>query len=127
MRDGTEALLFVRKEHPLTHVPTSALILLDLTLLHTDGAELLSQIRQLPDYQATPMVILSGAPPEREEQRCLRLGATAYVRTSTDFVVFCEVIRRLVQRWLPDTRGSTGGNPTTSPVAKKLVTLTQRA
>ena len=102
MREGTEALLFVRKEPPLTHVPTPALILLDLKLLHTDGAQQLPQIRHLPGYQATPIVILSGAPPEREEQRCLRLSVTAYVGKSTDFVAFCEAIRTLVQRWLPE-------------------------
>jgi two-component system response regulator len=109
MPDGIEALLFLRKEQPLPHVPTPALILLDLKLPRTDGAELLPQIRRLPDYQTTPIVILSSAPPEREELRCLRIGATAYVRKSTDFDAFCAAIRALVQRWLPTTQSMSDG------------------
>src|SRR5215208_1434513 len=32
MRDGPEALTFLRKDYPLTHVPTPVLIILDLSL-----------------------------------------------------------------------------------------------
>lgn len=99
--DGVEALLFLSKAPPLAHAPTPALILLDLKLPHMDGALLLPQIRQLPDYQATPIVIFSSTPKEREGARCFQLGATAYVRKSTDFDGFCAEVKALLQQWLP--------------------------
>ena len=99
--DGVEALLFLRKVPPLAHAPRPALILLDLKLPQLDGALLLPQIRQLPAYQATPIVIFSSTPKEREGARCLQLGATAYVQKSTDFDGFCDKVKVLLQHWLP--------------------------
>jgi len=99
--DGVEALLFLRKAPSLAHAPRPALILLDLKLPQLDGALLLPQIRQLPDYQATPIIIFSSTPKEREGDRCFQLGATAYVQKSTDFEGFCDKVKGLLQQWLP--------------------------
>jgi len=99
--DGVEALLFLNKSLPFAYAPTPALILLDLHLPHLDGALLLPQIRQLPGYQATPIVIFSSAPKEREGERCFQLGATAYVQKSTDFEGFCADVKALLHHWLP--------------------------
>lgn len=100
MPDGSEALMFLRKEHPLTHVPTPALIVLDLGLPTTDGTQLLAQIRQLPAYQLTPIVVLSATPKEREEQHCLQLGASAYIQKMQNFPVYFATIKTLMWHWL---------------------------
>ena len=86
MPDGPEALMFLRKEHPLIHVPTPVLIILDLSLPKMRGTQLLSDIRQLPAYHTTPIVILSSTPKEQEETYCLQLGATAYVQKNSEFL-----------------------------------------
>ena len=99
--DGVEALLFLNKALSLAPATTPALILLDLKLPQMDGALLLSQIRQLPGYQATPIVIFSSTPKEREGARCFQLGATAYVQKSTDFEGFCATVKALLHQWLP--------------------------
>jgi len=98
--DGVEAFLFLRKAPPFAHAPTPTLILLDLKLPRMDGALLLPQIRQLPDYQATPIVIFSSTPKEREGARCFQLGATGYVQKSMDFDAFCNAVKAIVDRWL---------------------------
>ena len=100
MPDGPEALMFLRKDFPLTHVPTPALIILDLRLPRTHGLQLLTEIRQLPGYQATPIVILSSTPKEHEEQHCLQLGASAYVQKSANFYSYFADIKALVRDWL---------------------------
>ena len=100
MRDGPEALTFLRKDYPLTHVPTPVLIILDLSLPKMSGVQLLSHIRQLPAYEATPIVIVSGTPKEQGEAHCLQLGATAYVQKSTDFYDFFNSLKALVRHWL---------------------------
>ena len=98
--DGVEALRFLRKDYPLTHVPTPTLIVLDLSLPTMSGIQLLSEIRQLPAYEATPIVIVSGTPKEQGEAHCLQLGATAYVQKSTDFYDFFNSLKALVRHWL---------------------------
>jgi CheY-like chemotaxis protein len=100
MPDGPEALMFLRKDFPLTHVPTPALIILDLRLPRTDGLHLLAEIRKLPTYHETPVVILSSMPKEQEQQHCLQLGATAYVQKSTNFYSYFADIKTLVRDWL---------------------------
>ena len=48
--DGGEALTFLRKDAPFTHVPSPELILLDLRLPKVQGDQILPEIRQLPAY-----------------------------------------------------------------------------
>ena len=100
MTDGAEALQFLRKAHPVAHVPTPALILIDLLLPKMSGTQLLTEIRQLPAYQATPIIILSRLDKEREEALCLQLGATAYVQKSSNFYGFFTSIKALVKYWV---------------------------
>ena len=68
MGDGPEALAFLRKEHPLTHVPTPALIIVDLRLPKMSGTQILTEIRQLPAYHATPIIIFSSGQRERRKR-----------------------------------------------------------
>src|SRR5262245_45449976 len=70
--DGVEALRFLRKDVAFAYAPTPALIILDLHVPKKMGAtEVVSAIRQLPAHHATPIVVLSDTPTEREEEHCL--------------------------------------------------------
>jgi CheY-like chemotaxis protein len=91
--DGAEALQWLRKATP-------ALILIDLRLPKMSGTQLLAEIRQLPAYQATPIIILSRLEEEREAALCLRLGASAYVQKSSNFHAFFHSIKEQVRHWL---------------------------
>jgi CheY-like chemotaxis protein len=102
--DGAEALSFLRKAPPFTHVPTPALIVLDLPVPALSGTEMLGAIRQLPAHYATPIVVLSGTPEEQEEQHCLQLGASAYVQKSANLYLFFDSIKALVRHWLRPER-----------------------
>jgi len=98
--DGGEALAFLRKDAPFAHVPSPALILLDLPLPTLPGHQVLTALRRLPAYQATPVVILSGAAREVEEPRCLHLGATAYREKSPNFHIHFASLKAIVHTWL---------------------------
>src|SRR5262249_15675840 len=76
------------------------LILLDLSLPKVPGDRILPDIRQLPVYQATPIVVLSAAPKEIEEGPCLHLGATAYVQKSSNFYVYFDSLKAIARTWL---------------------------
>ena len=98
--DGGEALAFLRKATPFAHVPSPALILLDLHLPKIHGHQVLTELRRLPACQATPVVILSGAAKEEEEVRCRHLGATAYREKSANFYAYFAAIKAIVNTWL---------------------------
>ena len=100
--DGGEALAFLRKEGPFAHVPSPALILLDLHLRKIDGDQVLPELRRLPAFQILPIVVLSAAAKEREESHCLELGATAYVQKSSNFYVYFNSLKDIVYTWLGD-------------------------
>ena len=91
-----ELLRFVQ----LLRKVTPALILIDLLLPKMSGTQLLAEIRQLPAYQATPIIILSRLDEEREAALCFRLGASAYVQKSSNFHTFFHSIKELVKHWL---------------------------
>jgi two-component system, chemotaxis family, response regulator Rcp1 len=98
--DGDEALAFLRKDAPFTHVPSPSLILLDLRLPKMHGTQVLAELRRLPACQAMPIVIFSGVAKEAEEPRCLRLGATAYVQKSSNFHAYFDSVKGIVRHWL---------------------------
>jgi DNA-binding response OmpR family regulator len=64
------------------------------------GEQVVKEIRRLPTYQATPVVILSSASKEDAEARCRQLGASAYVQKSLNFEVYFASIKAIVQTWL---------------------------
>jgi two-component system response regulator len=116
--DGSEALAFLRKEGPFAHVPSPALIILDLHLRMIDGDQILPELRRLPASQALPIVILSGAAKEIEEERCLQLGATAYVQKSLNFYVYFASIKAIVNTWLRQDGSAERGGSQASRLAQ---------
>jgi two-component system response regulator len=100
--NGRDALAFLRKEGAYALEPSPALILLDLSLPHLEGQQVLTELRHLPAYQATPVVIFSAARQEQEEQPCLQLGANAYVQKPAEIEKFFAAIEAIVGEWLPE-------------------------
>jgi chemotaxis family two-component system response regulator Rcp1 len=59
MFGGRDALGFLRKEPPFGNKPSPILIILDLSLPRCDGHDILREIRGMPEYQTTPVVVLT--------------------------------------------------------------------
>jgi len=58
VRDGVEALAFLRREGPYASAPRPDVIVLDLTMAKTNGHALLAEVTQDPQLQPIPVVIL---------------------------------------------------------------------
>jgi CheY-like chemotaxis protein len=100
--NGRDALAFLRQEGAYALEPSPSLILLDLSLPHLEGQQVLTGLRHVPDYQQTPVVIFSAARKEQEEQACLQLGANAYVQKPEEIEKFFAAIEAIVGEWLPE-------------------------
>src|SRR3979409_2536469 len=59
VRDGVEALDYLRKKGPHANAVRPDLILLDLNLPKKDGREVLAEIKVDPDLKRIPVVILT--------------------------------------------------------------------
>ena len=98
---GGEALDKVKDERP-------DIILLDVMMRVMDGFEVLTQLRQNPASQATPVIMLTAFPPVKGELRAWKLGVKHYIRKPFD----PEQIRLTVSVALGELESSTNAAAT---------------
>jgi CheY-like chemotaxis protein len=69
VRDGVEAIRFLRREAEYAGAPLPELVLLDLDLARKDGCEVLAEVKGDPELRLVPVVILSTSEAERDVAR----------------------------------------------------------
>ena len=99
VRDGVEAMRYLRREAPYTGVPVPDLILLDLNLPRKDGREVLEEIKGDPELRLVPVVVLTTSAAERDLIKSYNLHANAYVIKPIDLDRFIEVVRAIESFW----------------------------
>src|SRR5216117_106180 len=77
VRDGVEALAFLRREAPYEAAPRPDLLLLDLNLPKLDGRNVLLRIREDQRLHTMPVVVLTAS--EQEHERLAAIGADAFL------------------------------------------------
>lgn len=95
VRDGVEALEFLRREGRYADAPRPGLILLDLNLPKMDGREVLADIKADETLRTIPVVVLTTSEAEEDILRSYNLHANAYVTKPVDFDRFIEVVRQI--------------------------------
>lgn len=83
VRDGVEALAFLRMEPPHEDVPRADLVLLDLNLPRLDGRDVLLRIREDAVLRKLPIIVLTAS--EQEHERLATLAADAFLSKPVDF------------------------------------------
>lgn len=100
VKDGIEALAFLRHEDKYACAPHPDLILLDLNLPRKDGREVLAEIKEDPDLKRIPVVILTMSKAEEDILKTYDLHANCYVTKPVDLDQFMEVVRAIEDFWL---------------------------
>lgn len=95
VKDGVEALEFLRRQGQYENAPRPGLILLDLNLPRKDGREVLSEIKADAELRSIPVVVLTTSEAEEDVLRSYSLYANAYVTKPVDFDRFIEVVRQI--------------------------------
>ncbi|HVK19937.1 MAG TPA: response regulator [Actinokineospora sp.] len=95
VRDGEQALRFLRREGDYADAPRPDLILLDLNLPRFDGLQVLAEIKADPRLRPIPVVVLTTSEAEEDILRSYELYANAYVTKPVDFDRFIEVVRKI--------------------------------
>lgn len=95
VKDGVEALEFLRRQGQYENAPRPGLILLDLNLPRKDGREVLSEVKADAELRSIPVVVLTTSEAEEDILRSYSLHANAYVTKPVDFDRFIEVVRQI--------------------------------
>ena len=100
-RNGEEAMEMAQREHP-------DLILLDVIMPGMSGYEVAQQLRAMPEFRDTPIIMFTAMVEEENIVHGFELGADDYITKP----VAPSLLRSRVRRWLlrPDQRTGEAGN-----------------
>ncbi len=99
VRDGEEALAYLRRQPPHENVSRPDVIVLDLKMPRMDGHELLEVIKVDPDLAMIPVVVLTTSKSEADRARAYGSHANSYLVKPLDFQRFHEMISQLGVYW----------------------------
>jgi CheY-like chemotaxis protein len=102
VRDGEEALTFLRREGVFARAPRPDLILLDLFLPKVSGLEVLAAVRQDAKLRDIPVVVLTGSVDEELRAQAESLGVDGYIGKPVEWEKFLATVRALKSRWQAD-------------------------
>ncbi len=100
VRDGLEAMRYLRCQPPYGYAPRPILVILDLNLPRMDGRAVLSEIKSDPELALIPVILLSGSDAPQDITASYALHANAYIVKPRDLEGMTETIRSLVDFWL---------------------------
>ena len=95
VKDGAEALAFLRREGAYHEAPRPDLILLDLNLPKMSGLEVLREIRGDADLKSLVVVVLTSSRDEQDVLAAYGLNSNAYITKPVDLSQFCQVVKDL--------------------------------
>lgn len=99
VRDGVQAMQFLRREPPYAEAPRPNLIFLDLNMPRKDGREVLAEVKADPDLRRIPVVVMTSSQAEEDIARAYDQHANCYVRKPVDFDQFHKVVREIENFW----------------------------
>lgn len=104
VRDGVEAMAFLRKEGVYGDAARPALILLDLNLPKKGGREVLAEVKNDPELRRIPIVVFSTSESEEDILTAYSLHANCYIPKPTDVSQLVAVVRCIEEFWLTRVR-----------------------
>ena len=104
VRDGVEAVAFLRRQGAFNNVPRPDLILLDLNLPRMDGREVLAEVKADPALKTIPVVVLTTSRAEQDVLQSYELQANCYITKPVDLEHFITVVRSIEEFWLSTVR-----------------------
>ena len=100
VKNGHDALEFLRNQGAYQNKPMPDLVLLDLNLPIMDGREVLREIRKDENLTGLPVVVLTTSQNEEDILKMYQLHANCYITKPVDFLKFAEVIKQIEGFWL---------------------------
>ncbi len=100
VRDGVEAMAYLRNEGKHKDAARPDMLLLDLNLPKKNGREVLQEIKEDPDLKRIPVVVLTISKDEQDILRSYDLHANCYITKPVDLHQFISVVKAIEDFWL---------------------------
>jgi chemotaxis family two-component system response regulator Rcp1 len=110
VRDGDEALAFLRHQGRFAEALHPDLILLDLNLPGKSGQEVLAEIKTDPDLRRIPVVILTVSSDDADVLKSYDLHANCFITKPIDLTRFLTVVKSIEDFWLTIVRLPSDGS-----------------
>jgi two-component system response regulator len=110
VKDGVEAMAFLRKEGKFSNVPRPDLILLDLNMPRKDGGEVLAEVKSDENLKYIPVVVLTTSQAQEDVLKAYGLHANCYITKPVDFEQFANMVRAIDQFWFTVVTLPTGSS-----------------
>lgn len=104
VRDGEEALQFLRREGEYAAAPRPDMILMDINMPRKNGLEVLEEVKADPNLRSIPVLILTTSQAEDDVRRSYSGHASGYVVKPVGFENFLQAIRAFEDFWLTFVR-----------------------
>lgn len=104
VKDGTEAMGFLRRTGSYGDAPRPDLILLELRIPGKGGLEVLAEIKADGDINQIPIVVLTSSKTDRDVQKSYALHANCYLIKPVDLDEYIEVVKKIEDFWLNEVR-----------------------
>ena len=102
VRDGEEAMRFIRRQGHFARTPRPDIILLDLQLPKKDGREVLIEIRPDKQLRRIPVIVLTSSQTQWEVLKQENLFVESYLLKPLDRARFNAVVKSLRKYLLAD-------------------------
>ncbi|MEO1378650.1 MAG: response regulator, partial [Cyanobacteria bacterium J06635_10] len=100
VRDGIEAMAFLRREGEYNTAPRPDLILLDLNLPKKDGREVLAEIKTDSQLKRIPVIVLTTSHNEDDIFHSYDLHVNCYITKSRNISQLFKIVQRIEDFWL---------------------------
>ncbi|MFX1418957.1 MAG: response regulator [Promethearchaeota archaeon] len=99
VRDGADAIEFLKKQGKYSNVDRPNLILLDLNLPKRNGFHVLEELKKHEELKRIPVVILTVSDAKEDLIKAYDLHANCYVIKPLEMKEFSRIINSIVNFW----------------------------
>jgi|SRR5579871_3251476 len=99
VKDGEDALMYVRRNGKYTEVPLPDIIFLNLALPKVDGLTVLKEIKQTPALLHIPIVVSSLTENLADIRAVYALNGNCFIRKPLELAEFLKFIETCYQFW----------------------------
>ncbi|MBP0000492.1 MAG: response regulator [Cyanobacteria bacterium SID2] len=100
VKDGVEALEYLRQQGKYACAKLPDAILLDLNLPRKDGREVLAELKSDPNLQHIPVLVLTTSNNERDIRESYKLHANCYIQKPQNLHQLFSVVDIIQKFWM---------------------------
>ena len=99
VRDGEEALAYLRREGKYKVARVPDVVLLDINMPKKNGFEVLEEMKKDPRSQSLPVIMLTTSQREEDVVRSYEKGACSFIHKSVNLDQFRECLKQFEHYW----------------------------